>query len=219
VTTYDNATAGSGSAVNQVQPTYDGWGNLTTFTADPDGVIGAGGVPAKAVSYTYAAATSGRNTIRRTGVTLPGSTTVSYIYGTGTTHEYADEAILLGAWGTNTPKADLNLDGTVDGADNTIVLAEAGATAGWETLGRNRNRFGYAGYAADMAVNANWHVQHRNLAAGLGVWLQRDPIEYLAGPALASYVRAVALGETDPSGLRPIGGRVDLGGCGSRHLL
>ena len=95
MTTYDNATAGSGSAVNQVQPTYDGWGNLTTFTADPDGVIGAGGVPAKAVSYTYAAATSGRNTIRRTGVTLPGSTTVSYIYGTGTTNEYADEASRL----------------------------------------------------------------------------------------------------------------------------
>ncbi|MBL9147240.1 MAG: hypothetical protein JNM94_00960, partial [Phycisphaerae bacterium] len=68
----------------------------------------------------------------------------------------ADQTLVLCAWGTSVPKCDLNLDGTVDGSDNTILLAEVGATAGFGNLGRNRNRFGYAGYCADMAVNADW---------------------------------------------------------------
>ena len=93
VTSYDNATAGSGSVVNEVKSSYDGWGNLTTFQVDPDSVVaGSGGIPTKEVSYAYATSTAGRNTVRRTSVTLPGSTTVSYVYNTGTTGFYDSEA-------------------------------------------------------------------------------------------------------------------------------
>jgi hypothetical protein len=92
VTSYDNATPGSGSAVNQVRSSYDGWANLTTFEADPDSTIGSSGIPVKSVSYTYATATTGRNTIRRTGVTLPGSTAVTYVYDSGTNGLYDSEA-------------------------------------------------------------------------------------------------------------------------------
>jgi len=113
----------------------------------------------------------------------------------------ADQAILLGAWGTSTPKCDLNLDGTIDGADNTIVLAEAGATAGWEKLSRNHNRFGYAAYAVDVAVNSDWHVRHRSLASGVGRWLVRDRLGEAAAPNDFAYCGdrpAIAL---DPTGL------------------
>jgi len=95
VTTYDNAAAGSGSIVNEVQSTYDGWGNLMTFGVDPDSAIAGSGIPTKTVSYTYATATAGRNTIRRTGMTWPGSSppSVSYVYSAGGTNfNYDDEA-------------------------------------------------------------------------------------------------------------------------------
>jgi RHS repeat-associated protein len=74
------ATAG-GSAIDQVKYTYDGWGNVEKFEQDPDSTVGAsGGVPTKEVSYTYAKSTTGRNTVRRTHVTLPGSKTFEYKY-------------------------------------------------------------------------------------------------------------------------------------------
>jgi len=113
----------------------------------------------------------------------------------------ADQAILLGAWGTSTPKCNLDLDGTVDGADNTIVLAEAGATAGFEKLSRNRNRFGYAGYATDMAVNADWHVRNRVLCSLLGRWIRRDPIGYQLDASLYIYLADRPAAHFDPSGL------------------
>lgn len=58
---------------------YDGWGNLTTFEQDRDSAVTGGGNDYE-VSYAYAKATGGRNTLRRTSVTLPGSTTFNYAY-------------------------------------------------------------------------------------------------------------------------------------------
>jgi len=95
VTTYTNATAGSGTVVNEVKSSYDGWGNLSTFEVDPDSVIAGTGIPTKTVSYTHAVATGGRNTIRRTGMTWPGSSppSVSYVFSAGGTNfNYDDEA-------------------------------------------------------------------------------------------------------------------------------
>jgi RHS repeat-associated protein len=81
VTQYDNATAGSGSVVDEVKYTYEDWGNLEKFEQDHNSAVGASGsVDDYQVSYTYAKATGGRNTIRRTGLTLPDGTSVTYIY-------------------------------------------------------------------------------------------------------------------------------------------
>jgi len=50
VTQYD-ATS-SGTALDQVQYSYDDWGNLTKFEQDPDSAIGGGGRAAYSVQYT-----------------------------------------------------------------------------------------------------------------------------------------------------------------------
>ncbi len=82
VTQYDNAAAGSGNLVDDVKYTYDDWGNIYEFKQDVDSDLdgSASGRAAFQVDYSYAKATTGRNTIRRTGVTLPGATGVSFDY-------------------------------------------------------------------------------------------------------------------------------------------
>ena len=112
-----------------------------------------------------------------------------------------DQAILLGVWGTGTAKCDLDLSGSVGAADQAIQTGAFGATAGFGNLGRMRNRFGYAGYCADIAVNADWHVRHRVLLSHLGRWQPRDPIGYADSKSLFEYARSGAVLWTDFSGL------------------
>ncbi|HEX2837179.1 MAG TPA: RHS repeat-associated core domain-containing protein, partial [Phycisphaerales bacterium] len=83
VTQYDDISATT--ARDQVQYAYDGWGNLTSFTQDPDSIIGASGQASSAVSYTWSASTpsDGVNTLRMTTQVLPGSFTVTHNYGSG----------------------------------------------------------------------------------------------------------------------------------------
>jgi RHS repeat-associated protein len=95
VTSYSSPTVGAGTLVNEVKSTYDGWGNLTTFQVDPDSAIAGTGIPTKDLSYAYTTATTGRNTIRRTSVTLPGSTTVTYVYDATASGNYDSEASRL----------------------------------------------------------------------------------------------------------------------------
>ncbi|MEM7305643.1 MAG: RHS repeat-associated core domain-containing protein [Planctomycetota bacterium] len=76
VTSYDAAT--SGSAVNQVAYTYDGWGNLTRFRQDKDGAIGGSGY--YDVEYSWETATTGRNTLRKTDMTLPSGNVIDFQY-------------------------------------------------------------------------------------------------------------------------------------------
>ena len=67
VTQYDAAT--SGDVVNQVEFAYDGWGFITGIEQDHNGVVGAtGSVDDYEVRFDSAKATTGRNTIRRTGI-------------------------------------------------------------------------------------------------------------------------------------------------------
>ncbi|MCC6285056.1 MAG: hypothetical protein IT439_07095 [Phycisphaerales bacterium] len=82
VTQYDNAAPGSGSLVDDVKYTYDDWGNLYQFKQDVDSDLDGSpsGRAAFEVSYAYAKATTGRNTIRRIGMTLPGATGVGFEY-------------------------------------------------------------------------------------------------------------------------------------------
>lgn len=83
VTQYD-ATS-SGTALDQVQYSYDDWGNLTKFEQDPDSAIGGGGRAAYSVQYTLSksAPAAGRQTVRRDTVVYPGNLTLTYNYGTG----------------------------------------------------------------------------------------------------------------------------------------
>ncbi|MFO0981643.1 MAG: hypothetical protein U1E76_07810 [Planctomycetota bacterium] len=77
VTKYDNATVGSGSVVNEVRTTYDDWGNVEKYEEDRDSAVAGGGNDYE-VSYTYAKATTGRNTIRRADATLPSGNVITY---------------------------------------------------------------------------------------------------------------------------------------------
>ena len=81
VTQYDNATVGSGAVVDEVKYTYDGWGNITTFEQDRNSAVGASGsVDDYEVSYGYTKATSGRNTVRRSSMTLPSGNVITIDY-------------------------------------------------------------------------------------------------------------------------------------------
>jgi RHS repeat-associated protein len=78
VTQYNNATVGSGTALDEVKYTYDDWGPVSSLEQDFNGTVGGGGDD-KDVSFAYAKATGGRNTIRRSSVTIPGQTiTIDY---------------------------------------------------------------------------------------------------------------------------------------------
>ncbi|HKX46936.1 MAG TPA: hypothetical protein VJP77_09555, partial [Planctomycetota bacterium] len=79
---YDAAS--SGNVVDGVAFAYDGWGNVLTFEQDRDSAVGAGGsVNDYQVSCTYAKATTGRNTVRRTSMTLPSGNVLDYTYASG----------------------------------------------------------------------------------------------------------------------------------------
>lgn len=83
VTQFDAASAGN--VVDQVKNVFDGWGNLTNFRQDLDSTVGGSGY--WDVAYTYAKATDGRNTVRRTGVTLPGGASYGFNYRGGASHD------------------------------------------------------------------------------------------------------------------------------------
>ena len=99
VTQYDNATVGSGTAKDQVQYTYDGWGNLTKFEQDVDSTIGASGRAAFSVQYAYTKATptNGAPAVRRTSMTYPGSAQLNYVYDTGSLNDQASRVYQM-AW-------------------------------------------------------------------------------------------------------------------------
>ena len=65
----------SGSVRDEVKYLYDGWGNITNFRQDKDSTVGGSGF--WEVAYELEKATDGRNTLRRTEVTIPGA---SYLY-------------------------------------------------------------------------------------------------------------------------------------------
>jgi len=79
LTSYDNATVGSGSVVNEIQYAYNGFMQLTTEYQSHSGAVNTGTSPK--VQYAYADGSS--STIRRTQVTYPDATAIDYDYGTG----------------------------------------------------------------------------------------------------------------------------------------
>jgi hypothetical protein len=67
--------------VDEVKFTYDDWAGsyITKFEQDHNSTVSGGGDDYE-VSWTYAKATSGRNTIRRSDMTMPNGATVEFIY-------------------------------------------------------------------------------------------------------------------------------------------
>lgn len=88
VTQYDNASVGSGTALDQVKYTYDAWGNVEKFEQDVDSAIGASGRGSFWTVYEFDPSnpTGGPHLVRRTQhqiqSTSGSSQTVVYSYGT-----------------------------------------------------------------------------------------------------------------------------------------
>ncbi|MCH8314975.1 MAG: RHS repeat protein, partial [Planctomycetes bacterium] len=94
VTQYDDAVVGDpDTVVDQVEYTYDGWGNVTNFEQDNNSAVGASGsIDDYEVKYAYAKATAGRNTIRRTKLRHVYASTVKkkidYTYSSSSRHDH-----------------------------------------------------------------------------------------------------------------------------------
>jgi len=78
ITSYDNATVGSGSVVNEVQFAYNDFGQVTHDYQAHGGAVNTSTTPK--VQYGYASGSS--NTIRPTTITYPDGRVVTYDYGT-----------------------------------------------------------------------------------------------------------------------------------------
>jgi len=76
VTSYDNATVGSGSVMNDTKFTYNSFGQLITDYQSHSGAVNTGSSPK--VQYAYADGSA--NTIRPTTVTYPNGRVVTYGY-------------------------------------------------------------------------------------------------------------------------------------------
>ncbi|MBX3383157.1 MAG: hypothetical protein KF864_06575 [Phycisphaeraceae bacterium] len=100
---------------------------------------------------------------------------------------------------------DVNRDGVVDSADRALVQGHADwllwTNHGRGSVSRMQNRRGYAGYEYDPATS-QWHVRNRVLVSEMGRWNRREPLGYIDGPSLYSYVKSTPLFYVDPSGLQ-----------------
>ena len=82
VTSYNNATVGSGSVVNEVKYEYDSSGLLAKEYQNPSGSVTTS---SKYVGYSYDATKSGEfftKRLRPTSLRYPSATTINYVYGT-----------------------------------------------------------------------------------------------------------------------------------------
>jgi RHS repeat-associated protein len=78
ITSYDNATVGSGSIVNDVQRTYNSFGQATADYQSHSGAVNVATTPK--VQYAYLSGSA--NSIRPTSMTYPNGRVLTYSYGT-----------------------------------------------------------------------------------------------------------------------------------------
>jgi RHS repeat-associated protein len=80
-----------GTVRDELQYARDDWANLSAFKQDVDSVIGGSGRATFEVDYAYdkATPTGGRATVRRSSMTFPDGTSVSYKYNSGEISDYA----------------------------------------------------------------------------------------------------------------------------------
>jgi hypothetical protein len=80
IPSYDIATRDSGTVLNQVQLTYNAFGQLITEQQSHSGAVG-GSTPS--VQYAYDTGASSSNEIRLNQLTYPNGRAVSYNYASG----------------------------------------------------------------------------------------------------------------------------------------
>ncbi len=157
VTSYDAVS--SGTAVNEVKYAYDGWGNVTSFKQDRDGTVGGSGF--YEVAYTWAKDSDGRNTLRKSGATLPSGASLTYDYlSTGGRHD--DEVsrvsrILHGA--TNVVQYAYNGQAQLVGTDYrqpAIMWLLYGSSAGTYPDLDNFNRVTSSRWTSDLATDVDF---------------------------------------------------------------
>jgi RHS repeat-associated protein len=83
VTQYDNATVGSGSVVDEIKYSFDGWGYVSKLEQDRNSAVGASGsVDDYEVTYTWEKATLGVYTLRVDQYTTPSGNLIDFDYRT-----------------------------------------------------------------------------------------------------------------------------------------
>ena len=107
----------------------------------------------------------------------------------------------------NTTPGDENYgvpDGLVNGTDlsywgdqNARAFTPSGSGITTEEV---NNPFGYAGYL--NMDRDRYLARHRVYRSDLGRWMQRDPIGYVDGMSLYSYLDGRSVRTVDPTGLR-----------------
>ncbi len=98
-------------------------------------------------------------------------------------------------------RADWDLNGTLDFFDVSAFLDDQGSapTAGRGTQSNYDHRFGYAGYWY-VAERGLYHVRYRWYNPEDGAWLTRDPLGYIDGSNMYSYVQLNPVVQIDFSG-------------------
>ncbi len=100
ITSHDNATVGSGTALNQVGFAYNDFGQVTADQQEHDGTVD-GSTPE--VGYGFADASSG-NTIRHTSMTYPDGRVIDFSYGTsGQENDLLSRVVSLQVNGEGSP--------------------------------------------------------------------------------------------------------------------
>jgi RHS repeat-associated protein len=147
-------------------------------------------------------------TVRYSSYGVPFAVPPGDLDGDGAVDNDDGDAILdLQINGPYTLRADLNLDGVIDGGDVSVTLANLGRTLGRGVLSHPSvgNRRGYSGGEHDGVIEELIHLRRRAFRADLGRFLQRDPAGYVDGMSLYEYVSGNPLIYTDPMGLEKQG--------------
>jgi RHS repeat-associated protein len=109
--------------------------------------------------------------------------------------------------------ANYNVTALVDASGNVVLRfaydpygAVTLLTPMWGTPGSTQYAWVYLHQGGRFeTVSALYHFRYRDLAAALGRWLQRDPIEFAAGDVSTyNYIANNPNGFTDPLGLAPL---------------
>lgn len=76
--------------LDEIKYTHDGWLNLSKLEYDKNSLVGAGGsVDDYEISYAYSKATGGRQTVRRSSMTLPSGNVIDYTYSSSSSNDDA----------------------------------------------------------------------------------------------------------------------------------
>ena len=106
-------------------------------------------------------------------------------------------------WELSEPRADVDFDDFVTGGDFDLYVTnfENAHNGGAGILTAFSNRIGYAGYQHALELSgAKWHVRHRVFDSEVGRWGRRDPLGYVDGMNMYSYVYSSPLWGQDPFG-------------------